>query len=472
MGGSNLDKDTDQAVAFPPMPLFEVDKESKQVSAIGASTFPGLRLWERQDLEAWVLSAPELAGGEFEVVTSEYDRFDKTSERLDVLGIVRTGLGRGRLVVIELKRDGASTTVDLQAIKYAAYVAAAQFGDVVDMYSRYHEVAEEDAETSLRELLGGSAEETPIIDDTPRIILLAGEFRPEVTTTVLWLIDNFGMDVRCVRLQPFAVGERILVNSEVIIPLPEAEQYRLGVRRKRQEVKREEEQRARARRLLPQLIEAGALELGQKLYFRKEAVPAGADPAWSKGHPLYTATLIAAEGNRTLEWLDPDTAEPRLESASGVTAILLHRLGLKTGEISSAGVNGMSYWTVDGAISLQELGKDVGVLEATRSVDRNLLREVCAEIPKGQWTTYGDLAEAIGVPGAAQSIASVIASDDSVTNAHRVLRASGEISPGWEASDGSGPETARIRLQEEGLPFDRSGKAAAAARWTPPIFAS
>ena len=34
-------------------------------------------------------SSPELAGGDFEVVTSEYDRFDRTSERLDLLGIVR-----------------------------------------------------------------------------------------------------------------------------------------------------------------------------------------------------------------------------------------------------------------------------------------------------------------------------------------------------------------------------------------------
>ncbi len=357
----------------------------------------------------------------------------------------------------------------MQAIKYAAYVAAAQFGDVVDMYSRYHEATEEEAETRLLELLEGSQEETPIIDDTPRIVLLAGEFRPEVTTTVLWLIDNFSMDIRCVRLQPFAVGERILVNSEMIIPLPEAEQYRLGVRRKRDEVKREQEQRARARRLLPQLIEAGALQIGQRLYFRQESVPAGAEPPWRIGEPLFTAQLIAAEGNRTLEWLDPDSGEPRLESASRLAAILLHRLGTKTGEVSSAGINGMLHWTVDGRITLQELGREIGVLEgAHRSVDRGLLRQFCAAIPAGKWTTYGDLAEAVGVPGAAQSIASVIASDAKVENAHRVLRAKGEISPGWTASDGGGPDAALARLAEEGVSFDESGRAAAAAHWTPP----
>jgi hypothetical protein len=260
------------------MPLFEVDKDTKRVEEIKPRTFPELRLWERQDLEAWVTSAPELAGGDFTVITSEFDRFDRTSERLDILGIVPIEPGHGRLVVIELKRDGTSTTVDLQAIKYAAYVAAAQFADVVDMYSRHHQVDEEDARATLLELLGGSDDDPPLIDDTPRIVLVAGDFRAEVTTTVLWLVDNFEeMDIRCVRLQPFAVGDRLLVHSEVLIPLPEAEQYRLGVQRKRREVARGQEQKARAGRLLPRLLEAGALEVGQVLYFRRTPSPTARD---------------------------------------------------------------------------------------------------------------------------------------------------------------------------------------------------
>lgn len=115
------------------MPLFEVDHDTGRVTEIRPTTFPALRLWERQDLEAWVLSSPDLAGGDFTVVTSEFDRSDQTAERLDVLGVVALEPGRARLVVVELKRDGTSTTVDLQAIKYAAYVAACDFDDVVDM---------------------------------------------------------------------------------------------------------------------------------------------------------------------------------------------------------------------------------------------------------------------------------------------------------------------------------------------------
>ena len=451
------------------MPLFEVDSDTKRVSEIKPTTFPALGLWERQDLEAWVTTARELAGGEFTVVTSEYDRFDRTNERLDVLGIVPIDVGHGRLVVVELKRDGTSTTVDLQAIKYAAYVAAAQFSDVVDMYARHHGVPEDEAREALLELVGGSEDDPPLIDDTPRIVLVAGDFRAEVTTTVLWLIDNFKIDIRCVRLQPFSVDGRTLVHSEVIIPLPEAEQYRLGVQRKRRQVEAEQEQRARAGRLLPRLLEADAVTLGQVLYFHRDSVPPDATP-WSLKEPLYRATIVSAEGIRTLEWTDPTTGETLQESPSLLAARVLHHVGARSGELTSAGINGMIYWTVDGEVTLRDLGREDGILEQSgRRIDREALRNLCGAIPSGYWTTYGDVATAIGVPGAAQSVAGILATDWSIPNPHRVLRSSGHISPGWRSGDGGGPEACRALLEQEGLTFGESDAADPARRWSSPV---
>ncbi len=165
----------------------------------------------------------------------------------------------------------------------------------------------------------------------------------------------------------------------------------------------------------------------------------------------------------------PKAVRRSQDSPSLLAARLLHRLGQRSGEVSSAGVNGMHYWTVDGGISLRDLGAEAGVLERTgRHVDREALRAACAAIPAGHWTTYGDLAKAIGVPGAAQSVAGVIASDDSIPNAHRVLRSTRQISPGWSATDGGGPEVARQRLDDEGLGFDASDAADPSRRWDPP----
>ena len=59
------------------------------------------KILERQDIEKWVESYPEILGEELLILTTEYDKFDKTNERLDLLAIDKLG----NLVIIELKRD-------------------------------------------------------------------------------------------------------------------------------------------------------------------------------------------------------------------------------------------------------------------------------------------------------------------------------------------------------------------------------
>ena len=335
------------------------------------------------------------------------------------------------------------------------------------MYAAYHDLDENAATAALLDLLGGSEDELPVIDDTPRIVLVAGDFRPEVTTTVLWLIDNFeNMDIRCVRLQPFEIGGRIIVSSEVIIPLPEAEQYRLNVQRKRRDVIETQAAKAKAGRLVPRLLEAGALKIGDTLYFRRTAVPEDAVPSWSAEEPLYRAEVATVEGTRTLRWTDPDTGEAELISPSLLAARFLWRFEQREGLVSSEGINGMIYWTTDGEKTLRDLATEHGLLDSSsRRLDREALKRVCRAIPHGSWTTYGDIAASIGVTGAAQSVAGVIATDTGVENAHRVLRANGQVSPGWVNAAGDGPAHARAMLEAEGVTFDDAGVADATRRW-------
>ena len=217
------------------------------------------------------------------------------------------------------------------------------------------------------------------------------------------------------------------------------------------------------------MVEGGALQIGDTLRFRRDAVPANAEIPWSLDEPMYHATLISADGNRNLEWADPATGEHVIDSPSLAAARLLYHLGVREGDLTSAGVNGNHYWTVDGERSLRDIAGEAGIFElgAGRTIDRQKLHEVCASIPLGTWTTYGDVADAIGVPGAAQSVANLISTDDLVQNAHRVLRATGRISPGWTATAGGGPEVARAKLDAEGVSFDGSERADSARRWKP-----
>lgn len=419
-----------------------------------------------------MLSAPDLVGEEIRIITSEYDRFDKTSERLDVLGLARTDEdGLGRLVVIELKRDGKSTTVDLQAIRYAAYVSASSFSQVCEMYASYYGVKLDDVVADLAGWLGGTVEEPPTIDDTPRVVLMAADFRPEVTTTVLWLIDNSEIDIRCIRLQPFQVGDRLLVTSDQLIPLPAAEDYRLGVLHKQREEKKA--QGGRAQRLLPRLVEADLIDIGDVLIFRAASVPEGAVPPWSPEESVYQAKVVDPESNASLEWVNPQTGEEVRQSPSLLAAwIPALVIGKDLSGITSAGINGYKHWTVGDGTTLRDLAYENGLFEtAARQIDRTKLANMTESIPKGSWTSYGEIAAAIGVPGAAQSVASVIATDASIKNAHRVLRKSGRISPGWRDSDGAGPEECRARLEAEGITFSKLGVADPKAHWLPKSFA-
>lgn len=96
--------------------IFSVDKEAKSLDHLPEKQFSSLGVLERQDLEEWVIDEPRILGEELLVITSEFQGFANTSDRLDVLAIDRDG----NLVVVELKRDRADKTTDLQAIKYAS----------------------------------------------------------------------------------------------------------------------------------------------------------------------------------------------------------------------------------------------------------------------------------------------------------------------------------------------------------------
>jgi RecB family endonuclease NucS len=95
------------------------------------ATFKESGVLEHQDLERWVENHPEILPQELLVVTTEYDRFDKTNELLDLLAIDN----HGKLVVVKLKKDDSRKSAELQAIKYAAHCSTLTLADVARLYS-------------------------------------------------------------------------------------------------------------------------------------------------------------------------------------------------------------------------------------------------------------------------------------------------------------------------------------------------
>lgn len=211
--------------------LYVYDKRKKVLSPCKETEFRRHGLLERQDLSKWVEQYPAILGEELLVVTSEYDRFDKTSERLDLLAIDKDG----NLVVVELKRDDSGKSVDLQAIKYAAYCSTLRLGDLVDMYTRYQKqkgnsLTLESAQQAILDFIENDDFEE--LNDRPRIVLVASEFRPEVTASVLWL-RKFGMDIACVKWDAYELPEDVVAfNTSILIPLPEAKEFIIQVEKK------------------------------------------------------------------------------------------------------------------------------------------------------------------------------------------------------------------------------------------------
>jgi len=215
--------------------FYIIDKDTRNLKAIEPSTFQELKIWERKDIEKWIENYPAILGEELLVVTTEYDQFDKTNDRLDILAVDK----KGKLVIIELKRDMAPSSVELQAIKYAAFCSNLALEDVVEIYSDFEsskgkKIDHEQAEKQIREFIEN--DEFKDFDDQPRIILVAQEFRPDTTSSILWL-RSFSVDIECVKLEAYSIKdsagkESIGIKPAIIIPLPDAKDYIVDRERK------------------------------------------------------------------------------------------------------------------------------------------------------------------------------------------------------------------------------------------------
>ncbi|GAA1764375.1 GmrSD restriction endonuclease domain-containing protein [Kocuria aegyptia] len=84
------------------------------------------------------------------------------------------------------------------------------------------------------------------------------------------------------------------------------------------------------------------------------------------------------------------------------------------------------------------------------------LDQMLTEIPAGRWTTYGDLAKALGT--AAQPIGNRLR-DTPVPNPHRVLTSSAKPSPDFRWSDEDRADDPTEMLKQEGVVFDKAGRA-------------
>jgi hypothetical protein len=121
--------------------------------------------------------------------------------------------------------------MELQALRYAAMVSTLTFKRAVEIHQQYLDkrCITKNSEEEILNFLGWRDSLEEQFPKDVRIVLASANFSKELTTTVMWLNDR-DLDIRCVRLQPYRLGEELLLDIEQIIPLPEAEEYQVKVR--------------------------------------------------------------------------------------------------------------------------------------------------------------------------------------------------------------------------------------------------
>ena len=213
--------------------MFLIDRDNNEAISLSKRTFQELNFRERQHLQEWIFKNTDILGERLLIIQKEFSGFDDTRERLDLLAIDEDG----NLVIIENKLDDSGRDVVWQSLKYASYCSGLVKEDIREIFQAYLDVEEDGriAENVLCEFLQvDDFNEVELNHDDQRIIMIAANFRKEVTSTALWLIEH-NVNIKCIKVTPYELDGQILLDTEQIIPITDAEEYLIKVAKKKQE---------------------------------------------------------------------------------------------------------------------------------------------------------------------------------------------------------------------------------------------
>ncbi|UPU37812.1 DUF4268 domain-containing protein [Geomonas paludis] len=228
--------------------MFQIDTTTNRIKRLEKKLFSDLGFSERYHLQEWLAHEPLVFGEDLLIIQKEFDGFSETNERLDLLGLDKNGM----LVVIENKLDDSGRDVVWQALKYASYCSTLKKDQIVEIFQSYLDkcCGGGDAQKLLCDFLEvpDLAEVVMNSGNNQRLILVAAQFRKEVTSTVLWLLSN-GLRLQCFKATPYSLGNELFLQIEQIIPTPEAAEFMIGINEKEAAEKATESQQKSRHRI-------------------------------------------------------------------------------------------------------------------------------------------------------------------------------------------------------------------------------
>ncbi|KGH45840.1 hypothetical protein IN07_14930 [Modestobacter caceresii] len=308
-------------------------------------------LKERQHLQEWVIAHPQVLGPSVKIVAFEFGSWtgytgEKEKDRLDVLALDSDG----HLIVVELKRDKAPDTVEMQALKYAALVSRFTRVDLDKVHARYlsKQTGTDVSVEQAAEELDAWATITEESLRQPTVILMASDFPQTVTATVVFLHQQLGLDIKLLVFQAYQTANDVLITVSQHYPPPGIEEFVLSPEvNEAQKAKSTKQSKQREISTVARLIEADVLSPGEHLKFQAPSADL---------HAQMDEWLDAAPGRRVATWQD-DVSAPLVWEADGksYSPTGLARLILEEAAGRTSQVQGPLYWINEAGQSLVEL---------------------------------------------------------------------------------------------------------------------
>jgi len=171
-----------------------------------------------EHLEDWIVANHALLGERLLIIGRQV-MIPDIRDRIDVLALD----AQGNAVIIELKRGAVKDPVDMQALRYASYVANWGYQDFENQV-RSHLGKAADPNFNFNEMFeqfcaDAGVDEVPDLNVDQRIIVVGSEVRAKLGSVALWLREH-NVDIKVIEIELYREGSTLLLQPQTIIPLP------------------------------------------------------------------------------------------------------------------------------------------------------------------------------------------------------------------------------------------------------------
>ncbi len=196
-------------------------------------------LEEGADLQEWVLSNPQILGNAVKIISFDFERGwggpPVPRDRLPILGLCADG----RVMVAELKH-GKTPDSEVAAVKYAAMASRLVPESLAEHFSQFYTARGNviSPDEALAELQAHAPDMSQETLRKPRIALLARNFSPVVTASVVWL-NEMGLDITLIQISAFrsyiygtSGSENVpMISVSQLYPLRDVEEFTISPER-------------------------------------------------------------------------------------------------------------------------------------------------------------------------------------------------------------------------------------------------